>query len=81
MFGEKVGFVTMKAHTKKQGFSIPAYVFLRGPAVAILVLVNDKILLVEQFRTPVQETLLQAPAGMLDESGDFAGTAALEIEE
>jgi hypothetical protein len=48
----------MKAHTKKEGFSIPAYVFLRGPAVAILVLVNDKILLVEQFRTPVQETLL-----------------------
>jgi hypothetical protein len=48
----------MKAHTKKEGFAIPAYVFLRGPAVAILVLVNDKILLVEQFRTPVQETLL-----------------------
>jgi hypothetical protein len=48
----------MKAHTKKEGFAIPAYVFLRGPAVAILVLVNDKILLVEQYRTPVQETLL-----------------------
>ena len=77
MFGEKVGFVNLRAHTKKQGFPIPAYVFLRGPAVAILVLVNDKILLVEQFRTPVQETLLQAPAGMLDESGDFVGTAAL----
>lgn len=79
MFGDKVGFVNLRAHTKKEGFPIPAYVFLRGPAVAILVLVNDKILLVEQYRTPVQQTLLEAPAGMLDESGDFAGTAALEI--
>lgn len=77
MFGEKVGFVNMRAHTKKEGFPNPAYVFLRGPAVAILVIVNDKILLVEQFRTPVQEILLEAPAGMLDESGDFVGTAAL----
>lgn len=77
MFKENVGFVTMRAHTKKEGFAIPAYVFLRGPAVAILVLVNNRILLVEQFRTPVQDTLLEAPAGMLDESGDFAGTAAL----
>jgi len=54
MFGDKVGFVNLRALTKKDGFSIPAYVFLRGPAVAILVIVNDKILLVEQFRTPVQ---------------------------
>lgn len=79
MFGDKVGFVNLRAHTKKEGYPMPAYVFLRGPAVAILVLVNDKILLVGQYRTPVQQTLLEAPAGMLDESGDFAGTAALEI--
>ena len=59
---------------------MPSFVFLRGNAVAILVIVNDKILLVEQFRTAVQETLLEAPTGMLDESGDFVGTAALEIE-
>lgn len=54
MFGDKVGFVNLRAHTKKEGYPMPAYVFLRGPAVAILVLVNDKILLVEQYRTPVQ---------------------------
>ena len=80
MFGEKVGFITMRAVTKKDGFGLPSFVFLRGNAVAILVIVNDKILLVEQFRTAVQETLLEAPAGMLDESGDFVGTAAMEIE-
>jgi ADP-sugar diphosphatase len=46
MFGEKVGFVNLKAYTKKDGYSLPSYVFLRGPAVAILVIVNGKILLV-----------------------------------
>lgn len=46
MFGDKVGFVNLRAHTKKEGFPVPAYVFLRGPAVAILILVNEKILLV-----------------------------------
>lgn len=76
MFGNKVGFVNFKAITSKDGFSLPSYVFLRGPAVAILILVNNKILVVEQFRVPVQQTMIQAPAGMLDESGDFVGTAA-----
>ena len=56
----------MRAITKKDGFGLPGYVFMRGPAVAILVIVNNKILLVEQFRAPVMETLLEAPAGMLD---------------
>jgi ADP-sugar diphosphatase len=66
--------------TKKDGFNLPGYVFLRGDAVAVLVLVNDKILLVEQYRVPIQQTVIEAPAGMLDESGDFAGVAAKEIE-
>lgn len=81
MFGEKVGFVNMKVLTSKDGFNLPSFVFLRGPSVAILLLVNNKILVVEQYRVPVQATLLEAPAGMLDESGDFVGTAANEIAE
>ena len=76
MFGEKVGFVNLRAVTSKDGFNLPGYVFLRGPSVAILLIVNKKILLVEQYRIPVQATILEAPAGMLDESGDFIGTAA-----
>lgn len=54
MFGENVGFISMRAITQKDGFKLPSYVFLRGNAVAILMLVNDKILLVEQYRTAIQ---------------------------
>lgn len=81
MFGDKVGFVSMRAFTEKEGYKLPAYVFLRGPAVAILMFVNNKLLLVEQYRVPIQSTLIEAPAGMIDESGDFVGVAAAEIEE
>lgn len=79
MFGERVGFVSLKAHTSRDGHSLPNFVFLRGPAVAILMFVNGKLLLVEQYRVPVQQLMLEAPAGMLDESGDFVGVAAAEI--
>ena len=80
MFGTKVGFINLRAETYKDGFLLPSYVFLRGPSVAILMFVNDKLLVVEQYRPPIQETILEAPAGMLDESGDFVGVAAAEIE-
>lgn len=46
MFGDKVGFVNLRAITTKDGYALPGYVFLRGPAVAILMFVNGKILLV-----------------------------------
>ena len=81
MFGSNVGFVSMRAFTEKDGYKLPAYVFMRGPAVAILMFVNQKLLLVEQYRVPIQSTLLQAPAGMIDESGDFVGVAAAEIAQ
>lgn len=54
MFGDKVGFINMRAVTTKDGFKMPSYVFLRGPAVAILMFVNKKLLLVEQYRVPIQ---------------------------
>ena len=44
-------------------------------------LVNNKLLLVEQYRVPTQQTMIEAPAGMIDESGDFVGVAAKEIQE
>lgn len=80
MFGSKVGFINMRAITFKDGFPLPSYVFLRGPSVAILIFGNNKVLVVEQFRVPIQQTILEAPAGMLDESGDFVGVAATQIE-
>ena len=76
MFGDKVGFVNMRAVTQKEGFKLPSYIFLRGHAVGILMLVNGQLLLVEQYRVPTQQTMLEAPAGMIDESGDFIGVAA-----
>lgn len=79
MFGNNVGFINMRAITSKDGYQLPSYLFLRGHAVAILMIVNDKILVVEQYRPAVQQTMLEAPAGMIDESGDFVGVAAKEI--
>jgi ADP-sugar diphosphatase len=46
MFGDKVGFVNLKAITTKDGFNLPSYVFLRGGAVSILMFVNNKILVI-----------------------------------
>lgn len=81
MFGDKVGFLNLRVATEKDGFPLPSYVFIRGPSVAILMIVNDKLLVVEQYRVPIQKNIIEAPAGMLDESGDFVGTAAVEIYE
>jgi ADP-sugar diphosphatase len=81
MFGNNVGFVNLRTITEKDGYKLPSYLFLRGHAVAILLLVNNKLLLVEQYRVPSQSTMFEAPAGMIDESGDFTGVAAAEIEE
>ncbi len=58
MFGNKVGFINLRAETYKDGFLLPSYVFLRGPSVAILMFVNNKVLVVEQYRVPIQETIL-----------------------
>jgi ADP-sugar diphosphatase len=54
MFGDKVGFVNLRAITSKDGCSMPSYVFLRGPAVTMLMFVNNKILVVKQYRVPIQ---------------------------
>ena len=66
MFGDKVGFINLRAITEKDNYKLPSYIFLRGGAVAILMFVNNKILLVEQYRVPIQQTMLEAPAGMID---------------
>ena len=81
MFSNRVGFISMRAVTTKDGHPLPSFVFVRGHAVGILLFVNDKVLLVEQYRVPVQERRLEAPAGMIDESDDFVGVAATEIQE
>ena len=67
--------------------SISDIVFMRGASVAILMVLTcedgqQKVILTKQTRVPVGAYALEEiPAGMLDDSGDFLGTAALEIEE
>uniref|UniRef100_J3MAY3 Nudix hydrolase domain-containing protein n=2 Tax=Oryza brachyantha TaxID=4533 RepID=J3MAY3_ORYBR len=88
MFGERVGFVKFKADIvdEETKAKVPGIVFARGPAVAVLILLESKgqtyAVLTEQVRVPVGKFILELPAGMLDdEKGDFVGTAVREVEE
>ncbi|PWZ14333.1 Nudix hydrolase 14, chloroplastic [Zea mays] len=65
---------------------VPGIVFARGPAVAVLILLESNgetyAVLTEQVRVPIGKFMLELPAGMLDdEKGDFVGTAVHEVEE
>ncbi|XP_010248024.1 PREDICTED: nudix hydrolase 14, chloroplastic isoform X2 [Nelumbo nucifera] len=88
MFGKRVGFLKFKADIldKETGKKIPGIVFSRGPAVAVLILLESEgetyAVLTEQARVPVGKFILELPAGMLDDdNGDFIGTAVREVEE
>lgn len=76
--------------------TLPGSVFLRGPSVAMLVmLIPDDVpagaknemderyvVLTVQPRIPAGSLeFVELPAGMVDEGGSFAGTAAQEIRE
>ncbi|KAJ8555685.1 hypothetical protein K7X08_013181 [Anisodus acutangulus] len=65
---------------------VPGIVFARGPAVAVLILLDSEgetyAVLTEQVRVPVGRLILELPAGMLDDDqGDIAGTAVREVVE
>jgi len=86
MFGKKVGFLKFVAYVEKDGKSLPGIVFMRGPAVAILTILVDPtgkefVLCTNQARVPVGDYLLEVPAGMIDEGGNFKGQVALEMKE
>ncbi|KAG5537100.1 hypothetical protein RHGRI_024516 [Rhododendron griersonianum] len=88
MFGKRVGFLKFKADVidKETGKKVPGIVFARGPAVAVLILLESEgetfVVLTEQVRVPVGRLVLELPAGMLDDDkGDFVGTAVREVEE
>ncbi|KAG0610563.1 hypothetical protein M758_7G075600 [Ceratodon purpureus] len=87
-FGQRVGFVKFKAEVvdDQTGAKLPGIVFARGGAVGILMLLECEgkkyAVLTEQARVPVGRTIMELPAGMLDDdAGDFVGTAAREVEE
>lgn len=96
MFGPRIGFLKLTAHvaTADGASRLPGVIFLRGPAVAMLVvLVPDDVpgggddgeayvILTVQPRIATGSLgFVELPAGMLDGSSNFAGTAAREIEE
>jgi len=87
MFGPKVGFLKFVAIVEKGDKKLPGIVFMRGPAVAILtILVDDHsnkefVVCTNQARVPVGDYLLEIPAGMIDEKGNFKGQVALEMKE
>jgi 8-oxo-dGTP pyrophosphatase MutT (NUDIX family) len=72
--------------TDENGDRIPGAVFLRGDAVGILIVLSAEqrewVVLITQPRFPSGRfESVEIPAGMMDDRGDFCGTAAREIKE
>ncbi|KAG6024403.1 hypothetical protein E4U19_003823 [Claviceps sp. Clav32 group G5] len=90
---QRLGFVKVAASiSNASGESLPAIALLRGPSVAMLVmLIPDDVpeeskeryvVLTVQPRVPAGSlAFVELPAGMVDDSGSFKGAAAKEIEE
>jgi len=80
-------FAKLRAEvTDESGRRIPGEVFLRGDAVAVLVVLAAEgqrwCVLTVQPRFPSGEfESVEIPAGMLDDRGDIASTALRELEE
>ncbi|KAJ5238921.1 hypothetical protein N7468_003540 [Penicillium chermesinum] len=92
--GGRLGFVKLKADvSNSQGEKLPGSIFLRGGSVGILIIIQPddipvseergkKAIMTIQPRIPAGTlSFAEIPAGMLDDSGTFAGAAAKEIEE
>ncbi|KAI9840862.1 MAG: hypothetical protein M1838_003872 [Thelocarpon superellum] len=92
--GKRLGFVKLQAEvTNADGEKLPGSVFLRGGSVGMMVILQpddvsqhsekDKyVLLTMQPRVPAGSlSMIELPAGMIDDSGTFAGAAAKEIQE
>lgn len=89
MFGPNVGFIKLKAEATRQGKKIPSIAFIRGDSVGVYFKIYNKdnrneswILMTQQARFPIgRGGYLEICAGMMDESGNFRGKCAEEIEE
>ncbi|PHH81003.1 hypothetical protein CDD82_1384 [Ophiocordyceps australis] len=91
--GGRLGFVKLTASVSNAaGESLPGAALLRGPSVAVLVmLVPDDVdaasderhvVLTVQPRVAVGSLgFVELPAGMVDDAGSFKGAAAKEMEE
>ena len=87
-FGSRVGILKMavRARLAQNQIPLPGIVILKGGGVAVLVvLVCDGVeyaVTCIQPRLPVgDDKLVELPAGLLDDSNDFAGACARELHE
>lgn len=87
-FGPRIGFIkitTETMHVDTQ-HTVPGIVFLRGDAVAILVVLKcdgkEYTILTHQPRVPIGASgFLEIPAGMVDGDRNVKGKAIAEMEE
>jgi ADP-sugar diphosphatase len=83
----RIGFIKFRASIERGGVRIPGIVLLRGPAVAVMLVITDEstgeewTVLTEQPRVPTGRLLLEIPAGMADNDGNLKGVAIKELEE
>ncbi|KAH8180219.1 NUDIX domain-containing protein [Sarocladium implicatum] len=86
----RLGFLKLTADVKNSADeSLPAAALLRGPSVAMLVILVPEdapeeryVVLTVQPRVPAGSlAFVEIPAGMVDGEGNFKGVAAKEIEE
>ena len=89
-FGERIGFLKFRldARWKSDDKPIPGIVFMRGDAVAVLIVIkernsdNSQVVMVQQPRIPVPSLdFLELPAGMVDEEKNFHSVALKELKE
>ena len=89
LFSSRVGFLKFSTDMQyNDGGFIPSITFMRGGAVAILMLLHSietrRVygLITVQPRVPVgKAALAEIPAGMIDNASNFSGVAAKEIKE
>lgn len=92
--GGRIGFIKLKAEVSNdKGEKLPGSVFLRGGSVGMMLVLQPddvaqdsedekQVILTLQPRIPAGSlSFAELPAGMLDDSGTFAGGAAKEIKE
>ncbi|KAL9031054.1 MAG: hypothetical protein Q9196_000887 [Gyalolechia fulgens] len=92
--GKRLGFVKLQAEVSNEcGEKLPGSVFLRGASVGMMLILqpddvperseeDKQVILTLQPRIPMGSlSFPELPAGMLDDSGSFAGGAAKEIAE
>jgi ADP-ribose pyrophosphatase len=79
-----VGFTRLDELTIEapDGSTATRYVLRLNNAVAVVPLDGADVILIEQYRAPIGEVLLEIPAGVLDVPGEEpAAAAARELEE